>query len=389
MFNRNKDEDKKFRYAQDDEKFKRRADLLYGNKNDKDVLAPLIESEKYVSKSAKEDDTPKYSKVEKDYSKTVDLLYPTMKDKKVENKEDVKEEKKETPLRKRSLKDFDLNDDDYDVEDNAITPKNKKEYSIINNLKYPKNTGNEEVEELKKQANKVDEEIYKEENARYLRGTKAWKEKIAVDFVDKPPIKAIGKTKKGNEAAENLHMSKTKSYMDTAYAKEHKVYNNYDEAPSNLKSYFKNKISEQIGDDKLDKTKGIYIDSDSESSKSLKDNLLKDADFVSKLKTYDKALKNNYSINDSIRLKGNNWKNAVGSADIRNMHINKNGDLELHIADVYDFNAHEKSNLVRVGRDRQDKGEITPYFYAYRVIIPKEEKDKVLKIIDTKGDENE
>ena len=60
------------------------------------------------------------------------------------------------------------------------------------------------------------------------------------------------------------------------------------------------------------------------------------------------------------------------------MHINQNGDIELYIADVYDFNEGEASNLVRVGRNRQDKGEITPYFYAYRVIIPKDKKEAIL-----------
>lgn len=34
-----------------------------------------------------------------------------------------------------------------------------------------------------------------------------------------------------------------------------------------------------------------------------------------------------YKINDSINLKGKNWGNAVGNADIRDMHINKNGDI--------------------------------------------------------------
>ena len=59
------------------------------------------------------------------------------------------------------------------------------------------------------------------------------------------------------------------------------------------------------------------------------------------------------------------------------MHINKNGDIELYITDVYDFNEEERNNLVRIGRDRQNKGEITPYFYAYRVIIPKNEKIEI------------
>ena len=96
-------------------------------------------------------------------------------------------------------------------------------------------------------------------------------------------------------------------------------------------------------------------------------------EFLNKVKNYSKALKYGYSINDSLNLKGKNWHNAVGYADIRDMHTNKNGDIELFIADVYDFNVGEENKFVRIGYDRQEKGEITPYFYAYRVIIPQEE----------------
>lgn len=86
-----------------------------------------------------------------------------------------------------------------------------------------------------------------------------------------------------------------------------------------------------------------------------------------------------YKINDSINLKGKNWGNAVGNADIRDMHINKNGDIEFYVTDVYDFNEGEKNPLVKIGRNRQDNGNITPYFYAYSVIISKEEKEQLLK----------
>ncbi len=69
-------------------------------------------------------------------------------------------------------------------------------------------------------------------------------------------------------------------------------------------------------------------------------------------------MRKNYSVNDSISLKGKNWHNAIGNADIRDMHINKNGDIELNIADIYDFNEGEKNKMVNVCRNRQDKGEI-------------------------------
>ncbi len=174
-------------------------------------------------------------------------------------------------------------------------------------------------------------------------------------------------------------MSKTKSYMDTDYAKGHKIFNNYNESPEVLKNYFKNKISQQIGIEKLEKTKGIYVDKDSKTSENLRNTLLNDEEFIEKLKKYDIAMKQNYSINNSLNLKDKNFHYALGNVDIRDMHINKNGDTELYITDIYDFNEGEKSNAVRVGKDRQDRGEITPYFIAYHVIIPKKEKEKAFK----------
>ena len=69
-----------------------------------------------------------------------------------------------------------------------------------------------------------------------------------------------------------------------------------------------------------------------------------------------------------------NWHNALGKADIVNMHKNKQGDIELDIVDVNNYNEGESNKMVRIGRDRQDKGEIKPYFIRYHVIIPKDSK---------------
>ena len=85
-------------------------------------------------------------------------------------------------------------------------------------------------------------------------------------------------------------------------------------------------------------------------------------------------MKNNISVEGSLKFKDKNFYHAIGHADIKNMHINKNGDIDLLITDVYDFNENSKSDLVQVGRDRQEKGEITPYFYMYHVIIPRKRK---------------
>lgn len=389
------------------------------NDENEGELSALVDKEtkkKYDTSPKKEEIKTKILEEEKD-SKRADLLYPTMKDKEEKKEENLdkidikkKEEEKtkneqekslEKDLRKgqiektdkkeekltngasdikikRSLRDVDLNDNDYEVFGNTISPKNKKEdIEIINNVKFPKDTGNEKIEKLKKEAKETRSERLRENNEFYLKShPKTYHKQIIVDNIENPIIKSSVEKIKGNESVENLHMSKTKSYLDTDYAKQHKIYNNYNEAPIELKEYFKNKISEQIGKDKLDKTKGIFIDANTETTKFLKENLLSNENFLKKLRAYSKALSNNYSVNDSIQFTGKNWGNAIGRADIRDMHINKNGDIELYIADVYDFNEGETSDLVRVGRNRQDKGEITPYFYAYRVIIPKDELRK-------------
>ncbi len=377
---------------------------------DESELSSLVDREirKEYAVLAKDEEMKKeVLEEEKKKIRRADLLYPTMKDKEEKKEEsldkmNIKKEEIEPknedvePINQRqtketdntsknkikhNLKDFDLNDEDYEVSGNTISVKKKKEkFDTINNVNFPNDTKNKEIEALKKKAKETRSERLREDNEFYLKthpGT--IKEKLAVDNIENLYLKEKVIEKTGVEAAENLHMSKTKSYLDTDYAKQHKIYNNYNDVPNDLKKYFQNKISEQIGEDKLDKTKGIFIDADTESSKNLKDNLLTNEEFIKKLKKFDKALKNNYSVNNSIRFNGKNWGNAIGRADIRNMHINQNGDIELYIADVYDFNEGEASNPVRVGRDRQDKGEITPYFYAYRVIIPRKEKEQILK----------
>ncbi len=388
---------KKNNYLTNDEKIKKRAELLYGNTKENKSISNNDDEVKGELSALVEMDTkkkPNTIKKEKDYSKTADLLYPNMKnktdkidtiksDKNNNNNEKLNNDNKNNftggaASTKNTLKNIGL-DNNYEIKNGAISPlKKQKEYEIINNIKYPNNTGNKKVEEMLNQAKQERSEKYRKDTEDYLKFHELHKQ-FGIDHSDNKIIKARGKKIYGNEAIENLEMSKTKSYINTDYAKKHKIYNNYNEAPDNLKNYFKDKITEQIGADKLGKTKGIYIDADSESSNSLKSNLLKDNDFIEKLKKYDNAMNKKYKINDSINLKGKNWGNAVGNADIRDMHINKNGDIEFYVTDVYDFNEGEKNPLVKIGRNRQDNGNITPYFYAYRVIISKEEKEQLLK----------
>ena len=206
---------------------------------------------------------------------------------------------------------------------------------------------------------------------------------IAVDHIENPVAKWGGEWVVGKEAAENLEMSKTSSYMNTDYVKGHVVFNNYKEVSSDLQTYFRDKITKQLGLDKvpsslkeeiLDSTKGIYIDAQSESSKSLSEILTSEPDFMNLLTNSIKKIKNNISVEGSLKFKDKNFYYAIGHADIKDMHINRNGDIDLLVTDVYDFNPNSKSDLIQVGRERQEKGEITPYFIIYHVIIPKNRK---------------
>ena len=266
-------------------------------------------------------------------------------------------------------------DDTYEIKNNTISIKKKeKEYVIIDNVKYPINSDKKSVKILKKQA----EYVFRKRRDEYLSSSVPI-EQYGVDHPNNLFVRKYGYKHYGKEATENLCMSKSDYYMNTQYAREHLVLENYEKIQdinAKLKNYFKDKIVEQIGKDKLKSIKGIFIDFDSKSSQKLANYLIHDDMFIQKLKKYDKALVSKFFINDSISFNDTNWHYAIGNADIREMHINKDGDLELYICDVYDFNEFDDRKFIKIGRDRQDRFELIPYYFAYRVIIS---KDKIFE----------
>ena len=401
-------------YDDYEKKMKRRADILYDHTdndigmNDKQTEKtdfPELKQEKTISEPVQENETEseyksRYDRTPEEDEEILDEFYPSMKDSSKEtiDKGELTGGAASIGNNKDLLSQLGINQDDetnsnldYKIENNTISVSNKpSEYEIINNVKYPRFTDNKRIEALKQAAKEERSQRLRENNTQYLKHH-AKLEQIGLDYVDNDIVKQIGKKMKrvADEAVENLHMSRTDSYMNTDYAKKHKVYNNYKESPANLVNYFKQKISEQIGEQRLETTKGVFIDADSKSSASLKNELTNDVDFIEKLKKYNTAMQKGYAINDSIEFKGKNWHNALGNADIRDMHIDRSGNIELYITDVYDFNEGENtSNLVKVGRDRQDKGEITPYFIAYRVIITKDEAEQLLSNKNNHGADN-
>ncbi len=198
---------------------------------------------------------------------------------------------------------------------------------------------------------------------------------IAVDHIDNKFLKWYASENYGLETAENLLMSKKDSYLNTDYAKEHLIFKNYKELSTDLRNYFEKKITKQIGADKLETTGGIYINAEHYSSKELAKVLVDNKEFVKKVAEARKSMEVGNSVNTSIQFTDRNFHYAIGKADILDMHINKNGEIDLLVTDVYDFNDDKNaSDLIKTGRNRQEKGEIKPYFYIYHVIIPKSAK---------------
>ena len=201
-----------------------------------------------------------------------------------------------------------------------------------------------------------------------------FKNVIAVDYIHNPAVRRVGVKQTGREAAENLYMSKAEYYLNTPYARQFLIFNNYKEVAEELQPYLKNKIIQQLGEDKLETTKGIYIDAESESSKRLAEVLANNTDFKNILIENRHRLKYNIPFDASIRFVDSNFAYALGNADLKDIHKNKNGDIELIVADTYDFNPGSDSDLVQTGRERQLSGEIIPYFIIYHVIISKNSK---------------
>ena len=231
--------------------------------------------------------------------------------------------------------------------------------------KYDLTLYGNEINALKKKVNMDEKRRLRKPQRHSIRSD------IAIDYIHNAKIKETASKNYGPEAAENLHMSKARFYMNTDYARQHTIFDNYLQVDSDLQDYLREKISEQIGEDKLSTTKGIYIEADSDSSKRLAEVLGNHSVFKEKINKNEKVLKNNIHINSSLEFKDKNFGYALGTADILDMHINKNGELDLLIADTYDFNPDELSDLVRTARIRQERGQIIPYFIIYHVIIPK------------------
>ena len=71
-----------------------------------------------------------------------------------------------------------------------------------------------------------------------------------------------------------------------------------------------------------------------------------------------------------MKFESKNFHNAISNADILDLHINKQGNIELLFVDTYDFNKNEPKDLIKLAREHQDRGDLIPYFMlSYQYIF--------------------
>ena len=244
---------------------------------------------------------------------------------------------------------------------------------------------------LKRAINKLEEKV-KEKGAQV-------KDKIITsEALQKVTEKMIGKDYKwGKYNITGVGGADTQGMLDIAHG-EDKMHNpnylkdaikleNYND--SRIKKHYnavRKKVTEQFKDYGYDENsaqniKGYYFKNDSEPSRRI----AQSKDFHNILiKNKENILTNkNFSISFPKHgpfgiLWNNNFKNALGKADILEYHFDKEGNLNLKIFDTYDFNKNARDFLNKAGSSQMDKGNLKPFFTIHNVIIPKEEADRIL-----------
>ena len=196
-----------------------------------------------------------------------------------------------------------------------------------------------------------------------------------------------------NKSAKHISGLDTAGMLDLAHGEENmnnpdyikdsvKLENFNDPNIKEYREYLKEKIESQFKDYgyKAEDIKGYNFNENSKPSQRM----AKNKDFLDMLaKNKENILsKKNFSINFPKHgpigiLKGNNFKNALGKADVKIEGIDKQGNLHLKVFDTYDFNKDAKDFLNKAGREEMEKGNLKPYFTIHDVLIPKNELDKI------------
>ena len=172
---------------------------------------------------------------------------------------------------------------------------------------------------------------------------------------------------------------------DRNYIKDTISLDNYnDPKVAKDKEYLKEKISKQFSDYNFDinKIKGYYFKSNSEPTQRLVQN----KDFQDMIRNHKKEILEKGQFSDGFKKHGfvgvlwnNNFHNAIGKADFRNIYQDKNGNLHVKMYDTYDFNKNEDNPLIKAGVSQMEKGNLKPFFTIHDIIIPKNILDEIWK----------
>ena len=189
----------------------------------------------------------------------------------------------------------------------------------------------------------------------------------------------------GKDTAGNLDLSHGKNMNDREYIKDTISLDNYnDPKVASDKDYLKDKVTKQFKDYNFDinKIKGYFFKSDSEPVQRLIEN----KDFQDMIKNHKDEIIKNGEFSAGFPKHGrwglgqsNNFHNAIGKADFRNIYQDKDGNLHIKMYDTYDFNKDENSPLIKAGANKMDKGELKPFFTIHDIIIPKNKLDEIWK----------
>lgn len=202
------------------------------------------------------------------------------------------------------------------------------------------------------------------------------------DNYDSRSNKAV-KTFIGKDTAVMLDLAHGINMNDRDYIKDTISLDNYNDPKVETdKEYLKKKVSEQFKDYNFDinKIKGYFFKSNSEPSQRL----IQNKDFQDIIRNHKQEILEKGEFSAEFKKHGriglgedNNFRNAIGKADFRNIYKDKEGNLHVKMYDTYDFNKNENSPLIKAGVNQMEKGSLKPFFTIHDIIIPKNKLDEI------------
>lgn len=152
------------------------------------------------------------------------------------------------------------------------------------------------------------------------------------------------------------------------------MYNSVKELKNyNLEKDFSNRLKQEIG---KNDAPILVLNPDS----SLANAIVKTDEMQSFVINNIYSLKNGSTIsNQTITFNSGDVYNALHGAVIRQANIDTQGNLNIQITDIWNFNKNRPSGRGRLGEKYQENGELTNYGILILIKIPKEQWEKVLQ----------